>query len=284
MYRTVNFSARSYQVLILNMKYNPATASQIPTLYFRTAIDQSWNEAKMVRGSARIPEDITEGEVYSVIFDLSSCATWGGTITDLRIDPFNMIGAFEVDSVRLYKIPKESVEGAIAPTKPTEVVITDPEKLPEGITVGSESTAKIEIVADPTNASKKVFKVTCTDGSAERYTYFNLFMHFEPGETYTIKYKIMPLTDIKGDEFAGTIVGGNLIYGLAGSTAATNHTFDGGSNKSTTDKWVEVTATIKIPDAYSASDKDRFQIWGKFSPTSKLGIDYLVKDISITIN
>lgn len=283
MYRTVNFSARNYQVLVLNMKYNPATASQIPTLYFRTAAEPSWNEAKMVKGSARIPEDITEGEVYSVVFDLSSCATWGGTITDLRIDPFNMIGTFEVDSVRLYKIPKEPVEGAIAPTKPTEVVITDPEKLPEGITVGSESTAKIEIVADPTNASKKVFKVTCTDGSAERYTYFNLFMHFEPGETYTIKYKIMPLTDIKGDEFAGTIVGGNLIYGLAGSTAATNHTFDGGSNKSTTDKWVEVTATIKISDAYSASDKDRFQIWGKFSPTSKLGIDYLVKDISITI-
>ena len=144
-------------------------------------------------------------------------------------------------------------------------------------------TGKIEIVADPTDASKKVFKVKCIDSSLERYTYLNLFMHFEPGETYTVKYKIMPLTDITGKEFAGTIIGGNLIYGTVSSGGVSNHTFDNASNKSTTDRWIEVTHTFTVSDAYSASGNDKFQIWGKFSPTTKKGIDYLVKDISITI-
>ena len=283
MYKTVNFKAKTYQVMIVNMKYNPATAAQVPTLYFRTTDSTSWNETKSIKGSARIPEDIVEGEVYSIVFDLSNSSAWSGTITDLRFDPFNMIGTFEIDSIRLYKIPKEPVEGAVAPTKPTEAVITDPENLPEGITVTSEGTGKIEIVSDPTNASAKVFKVKCIDSSLERYTYLNLFMHFEPGETYTIKYKIMPLTDISGNAFSDTIVGGNLIYGTVESSSVSNHTFDGGSNKSTSDKWIEVTVTVKIPENYSASDNDRFQIWGKFSPTTKKGIDYLVKDISITI-
>ena len=42
-------------------------------------------------------------------------------------------------------------------------------------------------------------------------------------------------------------------------------------------------AQVKIPENYSASDNDRFQIWGKFSLTTKKGIAYLGKDISITI-
>jgi hypothetical protein len=168
-------------------------------------------------------------------------------------------------------------------TKPTEAVITDVENLPEGIVVQAHN-GKIVIVEDPTEAGNKVFKVECTNstGDGKVYTYFNLFMQFEPGETYNVTYKIMPLTDINGDAFGNTILGGNLRYGTV-SAAFKDHTFDGGENKASSDEWIEVTVTVKIPANYSASDNDCFQIWGKFSHESGLGINYLVKDISITL-
>jgi hypothetical protein len=109
-------------------------------------------------------------------------------------------------------------------------------------------------------------------------------MQFEAGKTYTVTYKLMPLTDIKGDSFAGTIIGGNFIYGTTANAAISNHTFDAGSDKSSSNAWITVTETVTVPVNYSANGNDKFQIWGKFSPTSKLGIHYLVKDISITVN
>ena len=285
MYKTVNFKARNYQVMIVGMKYNPATATQVSTLYFRTQSDQAWNEAKSVKGGARIPDGIETGDTYQIVFDLTGCEAWAGTITDLRFDPFNMIGEFEVDYIRLYKIPKEVVEGAVAPTKPTEVVITNAESIPEGVEVTSEDKARLVIVEDPTNPNKKVFKVECINqaDNSTTYTYLNVKMHFEPGESYKIEYKLMPLTDIGGDPFENTIIGGNLRYSTVSVTSTKDHTFDSGSNKSTSDQWITVSKTFAVAADYSAKDNDCFQLWGKFSPQSGKGISYLVKDISIKL-
>ena len=93
----------------------------------------------------------------------------------------------------------------------------------------------------------------------------------------------MPLTDYNGVAFSNTIIGGNLRYGTLADPIK-DHTFDGSANKSTSGEWIEVKATVKIPANYTAADGDCFQIWGKFSPSSQLGINYLVKDISITLS
>lgn len=284
-YHKVSFPASNYQILIVGMKYNAATANQSTQLYFRTSTDSAWNEAKGLKGSSRIPDDVKEGDTYQVVFDLTSCSTWTGTITEIRIDPFNMIEEFQIDYIRFYKKAGDTTDpNAAKPTKPTEAVITDPKKLPEGITVSSESSGTVTVVADPTEPTKNVFKVTCTDSSSEKYTYLNVFMQFEAGKTYTVTYKLMPLTDMNGDKFSGTIIGGNFIYGTTANASLSNHTFDAGADKSSSDSWITVTQTVTVPANYSANEKDRFQIWGKFSPTSKLGIDFLVKDISITVN
>ena len=280
--KTVNFRASKYQVLIVRMKFVEDMRTKSPTLYFTTTTGEKWDDSRSAKGTVRITADTEVGDIVAVVFNLTEYSSWKGTITGLRFDPFDEKGAFEIDSIKLYQKKGQEMTGKPA-TKPTEAVITDVENLPEGIVVQAHN-GKIVIVEDPAEAGNKVFKVECTNstGDGKVYTYFNLFMQFEPGETYNVTYKIMPLTDINGDAFGNTILGGNLRYGTV-SAAFKDHTFDGGENKASSDEWIEVTVTVKIPANYSASDNDCFQIWGKFSHESGLGINYLVKDISITL-
>ncbi len=281
---TVNFRAIKYQVLIVKMKYSKDTANSPAKLYFITDEGGSWSESKAVNGLSRIPEDIKEGDDYLVVFDLASCSAWGGTITRLRIDPIGAKNSFKIEEIRLCQVKGMEMDGAPA-TKPTEATILDPENIPEGIEVKVSGGAKLEIVADPTDPTKKVFKVTATDATpgGKVYTYLDVYMHFAAGENYKISYKIMPLTDINGADFENTIIGGNLIYGTSTTPSAVDHAFDASSNKSTSSEWIQCSFTRSIPRKYSAGDKDRFQIWGKFSPSSGCAISYLVTDIVIEI-
>ena len=102
-YHAVDFASSEYQILIAGMIYNEKTADQIPTLYFQTSKDSTWNAAKSIKGISRIPEGIQDGETYQIIFDLTSCATWKDTITNLRFDPFNMTEDFGIDYIHLYQ-------------------------------------------------------------------------------------------------------------------------------------------------------------------------------------
>lgn len=283
--KDVNFRASKYQVLIVRMKYKSCMEDYIPELYFKTTSGTYWDESRVVSGIVRIREGVVEGDVVDVIFDLSLCENWKGTITGLRFDPFNTDGVFEIESINLYQKRGNEMTGEPA-TKPTQVVITDVANVPSGIEIGTSKNAEIKVVDDPTNPENKVFKVECVNGAGGNtvYTYFNLFMQFEPGETYVVSYKLMPLTDYNGNSFENTTIGGNIMYGTTANTAIAQHLFDNKANKSTSDEWIELTFTVKIPANYTANDGDCFQIWGKFAAESGCGISYLVKDVSITLD
>ena len=96
----VDFDAADYQFLIVGMKYNPITANQKAQFYFRTAADQSWNEAKGIKGTLKIPDNVQAGDTYQIVFDLTSCPTWSGNITDIRFDPFTVTEEFSIDYIR----------------------------------------------------------------------------------------------------------------------------------------------------------------------------------------
>jgi hypothetical protein len=281
--KEVNFRASKYQVLIVKMKYVEALGLKSPTLYFTTTTGVKWDDIRSIKGTVRITEDTQEGDLVDVIFHLSAYDSWKGTITGLRFDPFDNAGKFEIDSIKLYQKKGQEMTGKPA-TKPTEAVITDVENIPEGIVLQAHN-GTLTVVDDPKEAGNKVFKVECNNPQRDGkvYTYFNLFMQFEPGETYNVTYKIMPLTDINGDAFGNTIIGGSFRYGTTASASFKDHTFDAKEDKASSDEWIEIKTTIKIPANYSAGDSDGFQIWGKFSHESGLGIIYLVKDISITL-
>ena len=280
---SVNFRASRYQYMLFEMTYHDYMYGEAPRLYFTTESSPKWSDDMLIMGIYRLPADVKEGDKIVAFFDLSRCDNWKGTITNIRFDPFGVEGSFEIDSIKFCQEEGKEMTGNKA-TKPTEVEITDAENIPEGITV-SGGNANVIVVEDPTAAGNKVFKVECTNAAegGKVYTYFNLFMQFEPGEIYTVTYKIMPLTDMAGNDFANTIIGGNLRYGTTEAGSFKDHLVDNVTNKSTSSGWIELTFTMRIPANYSATENDCFQIWGKFSPQSQLGISYLVKDVSITL-
>lgn len=272
--RRVNFSAKKYHILCIGMKYFEGIEKAGAKFYFLTSDSSSWSESKAIKGIVVVPPDVREGDTVKIYFDLTKCSGWSGNITTLRFDPFGTTGEYSVDYIRLYK--KYSLSGTPL------VSITDPENIPEGYTVGTADTAEILIVNDPKDSNNKVFMVNCTTNAANKYTYFMLQMPFEAGKTYIISYKIMPLTDKNGKKFSNTIIGGNLRYGTD-ENIIKDHTFDGGTNKSSGENWIEVFTSITVSPSYVPNDgKDCFQIWGKHT-SEGVGINYLVKDIEIAI-
>ena len=101
------------------------------------------------------------------------------------------------------------------------------------------------------------------------------------GKTYKISYKIYPLTDKKGNDYEKTIIGGNLRFATSSTPTIKDHTFAIESNRSTGDGWISVEAEYTVPQDYTPTDNDCFQIWGK--PVNQIGISYLASDISIQL-
>ena len=225
-----------------------------------------------------IPQNVVEGQVINIYFNLDFAA-WSGTISEIRFDPFGSTHDFSIDYIRFAK--RISMDPTLAPVEKV-VEITDAEIIPEGFKITGSNKNSIAIVDDPTATGNKVFKVECTNGASDSttYTYLNLDLALEAGKTYVIKYKIMPLNDYAGNDFSDTIIGGNLLYATAGASVS-NHTFDGGQNKSSSDEWIEITGMITVAKDYDPAKGSRLQLWGKFSPQSGYGISYLVKDISV---
>ena len=143
-----------------------------------------------------------------------------------------------------------------------------------------EPSSKVVIVEDPDNASGKVFKVECA-ADGEQYTYLDVKLQFVAGKSYTVTYKLYPLKNKAGKNFSNTIIGGNFRYATTEIPAVKDHTFAAKSNRSSGDGWITVKETVEVPTDYTASDGDCFQIWGKFAEGA--GVEYLVKDISITL-
>ncbi len=292
-YHSVSFDASEYQVCVIGLRYRKGLENCEPQFFFITENDTVWNADKGISGKYEIPALTSEGEVVEASFNLTTNYNWSGQIKSIRIDPIDRIDVYEIAYIRLYKLKgytsatggssetkKPETPKANSPTKPAEAVIADVEKLPEGISVTGASTGKVVLVDDPTDDTKKVFKVECT-ATDEQYTYLNVKMQFEAGKTYAVSYKIYPLKTKNGADYRNTIIGGNFRYGVTGDPSIKDHTFAHAANRSSGTEWIEVNEEVKVLDTYTASEHDCFQLWGK--PVDGVGIEYLVKDISITL-
>lgn len=283
----VSFNANDYQVCVIGVRYRKGYENQNPQFFFVTKSSPNWEAAKGVTGKYEVPAFTNEGEIVEVSFNLVNCSKWTGDVATIRFDPFAAGGKFEVAYVRFYKLegyvpkerPKPEEIKQVTANKPTSAVITDVERLPEGIEVTSKSTGKIATTEDPDNASAKVFKVECVE-KGEQYTYLNVKMQFVAGASYKVSYKLYPLKNMLGKEFSNTIIGGNFRYGTTENPSISDHTFANKSDRSSGDGWISVEETVKVPENYIANADDCFEIWGKFSEGA--GVEYLVKDISIT--
>ncbi len=282
--KDVEFDVADAQIVVAGVKYDPSYCNGTAELFFTTDLSTELSADKSVSSKYSVPAFTNPGDTVEIAFDLTKNSKFLSKIQKLRIDFHSGTFPFSVDYVKCYKIP--DYVPAVVPQKvinqatlPTEVVISDPTKLPDGIKVSTSVSGGISVVPDPENADEKAFRVKCImDG--EQYTYLYVYMNFVAGKKYNVSYKIYPLKNRNGDDFSNTIIGGNFMYGIDGETIQ-NHTFDSGTDKSSGSGWVSVSETVDISPDYNPTTNDHFEIWGKFSGGA--GVEYLVKDIRIEL-
>ena len=276
----VNFNSADAQMIVMGVKYNPEFMEDEPELFFVTDLSTQWAGEKRVTGHYRLPQYAFEGDTIEVVFDLSTNSYFKSNVTSLRIDIHNGTAPFQVDYIRLYKkdgyVPPENKVVMNEATMPTSVKIDNVEAIPNGVKVAGGGAGKLEIVDDPENTGKKVFKVAAAV-PGEHFTYLYIYMNFVAGKTYEISYKVYPLQNMFGEDYK-TAIAGNLLYGSDGKNTD-NHIIDPEHNKETGMGWKEVKTSIVIDADYNPSTSDHFEIWGR--PFEGAPVEYLVKDIVI---
>ncbi|MBR5157463.1 MAG: hypothetical protein IKW59_06825 [Clostridia bacterium] len=83
----------------IRIRLKQSVTARAMSIFFITDTDQKWNEAK---GITLTPEATNE-EFYDVYFPVWIREPWKGKLVQLRIDPFNTTGEFEIESVELLK-------------------------------------------------------------------------------------------------------------------------------------------------------------------------------------
>ena len=217
----------------------------------------------------------SNGKFIDLEFDMTENVNWTSTIGKIRFDPFEAEGTFSIDSIKILLTNPDGVIRVVE--KPKEIVWNAGEELVKGAryNVGN---GKMTVIADPDDENVKVFEIKTT-ASDRKWTYFNIFMNFEPGKTYTISYRIYPLKDFHNNGYDKNTIGGNFIYGSDGETVS-NHVI-GSINTPDDAGWTEVTAEYTVDGAYKPSNKDCFQFWS--NPVNNCGVSYLVSDIRIEL-
>lgn len=217
----------------------------------------------------------SNGKFIDLEFDMTENVNWTSTIGKIRFDPFEAEGTFSIDSIKILLTNPDGVVRIIE--KPKEVVWNAGEELVKGARYNVEN-GNMTVITDPDDEDAKAFEIKTT-ASNKKWTYFNIFMNFEAGKTYTVSYRIYPLKDFHGNGYDKNTIGGNFVFGSDGETVS-NHVI-GSVNVADNAGWQQVTAEFTIPDSYKVSNKDCFQFWS--NPLNNCGVSYLVSDIRIEL-
>jgi len=96
--------ATAYNKIKIKMRHDYSTFSPLGDriqVFFTTTSATSYSEDKSYQ-SVAIPST-TNGNYVEYTIDLTTNANWAGTITGIRIDPYNKSGTFDIDYIRLVK-------------------------------------------------------------------------------------------------------------------------------------------------------------------------------------
>lgn len=102
LYHEAGFKASDYTHVVMGIEYNSNALGEkkVPPMLFYTTNDSpNWSGDNYIKGTFNT-EGVNDGDIMEVTFDLTSKASYSGTITQLRIDPFESFDDFKIDYIR----------------------------------------------------------------------------------------------------------------------------------------------------------------------------------------
>ncbi len=106
---TIDINAEDYRYVVLTMKYSlDATWSKAGRVFFLVE-GGTWNQENSV-GSESFA-NTTEWDFVDIIFDMKTNEAWKGTISQIRVDPFDVPGSVSIKSIKLTNtLPEKETE------------------------------------------------------------------------------------------------------------------------------------------------------------------------------
>ena len=270
-----SIDAQEFNKLKISMKYSyPNTSSEALQVFFRTSDQPSFSENK----SAKIvlQPGNSNGEFIEYELDFSNNSAWKGTITQIRIDPFNAYGDYALDYVKFIKNPdyeedsdnKEYVSATIIngdASDETNLAFTS---------IGTQNST-VSIAKDPDDPSNNVYRVG-VGAPSSLYLYAVQKVNWNPGSTYVVEYDLRVLNTSDGNAVTNANVQINLRY--TDAVGNVDHTISLPSI-STSDGWVHVEKRFSIGESYFR-DADLFALYS--NPTAGMAVEYLFDNVKLT--
>ena len=243
-------------------------------IYFTTLEDSSWSESK----ACRIPLGSfdTNGEWVILNYKFTDNEKWRGTVTRLRIDPFDAYGEMEFDYIRLTENP--------------EYVYIDPDKTPfvllngdsEDISnPGFKGYVEWGITGDPDNVGNNCyyFMGNANPVNAE-YVYSYQRVRYKPGATYIVEcdMKIMSLNrnlDISPD--LKTTMCANAQYLQPDGT---NDHIVGRLELTAAEGWKHFSFRFTVAENSEVRTNDTLSFYS--NPVNGNGVGYYLDNVTVT--
>ncbi len=256
-------------------KYNAAKLEDF-RVYFITLEDSSWSESK----ACRIPLGSfdSEGEWVTLKYKFTDNEKWRGTVTRLRLDPFDAFGTMEIDYIRLTENP--------------DYVYVDPDEAPFALLNGDgEDIANpgfkgyvewgVTGDPDPDNLGNNCyyFMGNAKPTTAE-YVYSYQNVRYKPGATYIVEcdMRLMSLNqDTKISPDLKTTMCANAMYL---QTDGTNDHIVGRLEITAADGWKHFKFQFTVAENTETRTNDTLAFYS--NPVDGNGVGYYLDNVKVT--
>ncbi len=270
----LNVKAADYPTITIRMKWDRQNVDKNDniSIYFkgeRTGLSETRKVYINIPASSN-------GEYQEFTFNMSEHLQWYGTITGIRVDPFNALGSFDIDYIRFERIPgAEEAEKAQAEREAN---------LDDTIANGDASMeAWLPVVESPDNATISIVRTLSGNpcynikaAGGKVWTYFVQKVKFTPGATYHIEFDARMTGLNTGDATIGlsTDIHVNLRY-----NGADHHKGVGKITVSDKDEWQHFSVDLTVDENCNNSN-DQFTIFT--NPVGNAGANYQLDNITMT--
>ena len=273
----ISLDASQYDRIEIRMKNKVEAERGSVGIYFTTP-NGSWSQDRYV--SKRLAALDTGDEYYTYVLQMDVNRFWTGTITQLRLDPYDALGTFDIDYIRILKVgePSSAAEeaGVVDPSKvaPIAFVNADAEgEMVEGSFYSNN--ADVTIVEDPDKAGNHAF-LFMNNEEGQSWTYLRHKVTFTPNAYYLIEFDVKVLGTSGADSVDTAQIMVNLRYDDAGGK---DH-FVMATTAGTKDGWVHCKVIMGIEGATDNRDDDEFSIY--INPVGGYGVNAMYDNLSIT--
>ena len=236
-------------------------------VYFATDVDGGLSEAKTLRFNLTDYEPDAQG-YYVITLDASANQNWRGSVNQIRFDPTNFGGYYEIDYIRfiadeayeaeLEKAEQEAKEKnkllyAVDEGAPFYIQNADAELTTSNANLRKNTT----IVEDELIEGNHAYLVTPENLTGKSWVYFLAPTRFKPGATYKVSFDVRVVCDQHGNPAENALLSWNMRYAemVDGQLKQTVNQYQPYKDRriSTSDGWVhfefEHTVLENIPDA-----------------------------------